>query len=70
MKTDRDTTLFVGDQLFTDIRGGNRAGIVTCLVDPLTEEDFIFTKIFRAMEGFVFAKFFRQDILKKGRYYE
>lgn len=66
----REEVCIIGDQLFTDIRGGNKAGIVTCLVDPLTEEDFIFTKIFRAMEGFVFAKFFRQDILKKGRYYE
>ena len=60
----------IGDQLFTDICGGNKAGIVTCLVDPVTEEDFIFTKILRAMEGFVFFQFANHDILKKGEYYE
>ena len=40
----------IGDQLFTDILGGNRVGITTCLVDPLTKDDFILTKIFRALE--------------------
>lgn len=40
----------IGDQLFTDILGGNRVGITTCLIDPLTKDDFILTKIFRALE--------------------
>ncbi len=66
----REEVCIIGDQLFTDICGGNLAGIVTCLVDPVTSEDFIFTKIFRAMEGFIFWKFANKDILKKGRYYE
>lgn len=28
-------TAIVGDQLFTDILGGNRSGIATCLVEPI-----------------------------------
>ena len=60
----------IGDQLFTDIYGGNKVGIMTCLVDPLTKEDFILTKIFRAMEGSMFKKMDKLEILKKGEYYE
>ena len=40
----------VGDQLFTDIKGGNRAGFLTVLVDPLEEKEFRGTKISRFFE--------------------
>lgn len=60
----------IGDQLFTDILGGNKVGIKTCLVDPLTNEDFIFTKIFRASEQIIFKRLAKKDILTKGVYYE
>ena len=35
MGTGRETTVFVGDQLFTDIYGANRTGIASCLVKPI-----------------------------------
>lgn len=60
----------IGDQLFTDILGGNKVGIQTCLVNPLTNNDFIFTKIFRATEQLVFKKLAEKNILIKGEYYE
>ena len=60
----------IGDQLFTDILGGNKAGIITCLVDPLSTKDFIFTKIFRTLEHFTFKKLEKNNILTKGVYYE
>lgn len=60
----------IGDQLFTDILGGNKVGIRTCLVDPLTKEDFILTKLFRAAEQLIFKKFSKKNILTKGVYYE
>lgn len=66
----KDEVCIVGDQLFTDIVGGNRVGIVTCLVDPLTKEDFIFTKILRMMEQFYFRRMNKRNFLKKGEYYE
>jgi HAD superfamily phosphatase (TIGR01668 family) len=40
----------VGDQLFTDILGGNRAGLVTIWVKPLSAQEFIGTKITRSLE--------------------
>ena len=35
MKTTPDTTLFVGDQLFTDVWGAKKAGIKTYLTKPI-----------------------------------
>lgn len=40
----------VGDQLFTDILGGNRLGMFTIWVKPLTAQEFIGTKITRQLE--------------------
>ncbi len=42
----------IGDQIFTDIFGGNRAGFNTILVEPLNNKDFILTKFFRMLENF------------------
>ena len=41
MGTDRQTTIFVGDQIFTDIYGANRAGIPTILVKPIHPKEEI-----------------------------
>lgn len=39
--TDIENTLFIGDQIFTDIWGANRVGIYSILVGPVdTKEDF------------------------------
>ena len=40
----------VGDQIFTDILGGNMMGFYTILVKPITKKDFIGTKVFRFLE--------------------
>ena len=69
-KYKKSEVCIIGDQLFTDILGGNRIGIKTCLVNPLTSDDFIFTKVFRATEGLFFKIFDKKNILKKGEYYE
>ena len=41
MGTSPDTTVFVGDQLFTDIWGANRAGIVSYLTMPIDPKEEI-----------------------------
>lgn len=40
----------VGDQLFTDMLGGNRLGLFTIWVQPLAPQEFIGTKITRQLE--------------------
>ncbi len=40
----------VGDQIFTDIWGGNNAGMTTILVDPIEKEPWLSFKIKRFIE--------------------
>lgn len=41
----------VGDQIFTDIIGGNRAKMFTILVDPINEKDYWYTAWKRPLEN-------------------
>ncbi len=41
----------VGDQVFTDIFGGNRAGLLTILVSPLGRREFAATRLVRVVEA-------------------
>lgn len=43
-------TCVIGDQIFTDIIGGNRCGICTMLVDPISNQEFFSTKYIRILE--------------------
>lgn len=45
-----EETAVVGDQIFTDVLGGNRLGLHTILVNPISEKEFVWTKISRFME--------------------
>jgi HAD superfamily phosphatase (TIGR01668 family) len=45
-----DQVIMIGDSVFTDIVGANRAGIWTCLVEPLSPIDFIGSKAYRLLE--------------------
>lgn len=49
-------TAVVGDQIFTDVLGGNRLGLYTILVVPVSGKEFFGTKIMRAMERFVLRR--------------
>lgn len=49
----RQDTVVIGDQVFTDILGGNRAGLYTILVDPITSREFIGTRIARWLERMI-----------------
>lgn len=56
MGVNASQTAVVGDQIFTDIWGGNRAGLYTILVEPLAWREFMGTKISRMLEYFVLRK--------------
>jgi HAD superfamily phosphatase (TIGR01668 family) len=47
--TTRETTAVIGDQLFTDVIGGNLAGATTVLVDPLVAKDLPHTVALRRL---------------------
>lgn len=63
MGTDRSSTLFVGDQIFTDVYGANRAGIRTILVKPIHPKEEIQIVLKRYLEKIVL--FFYRRSLKK-----
>ena len=46
-----EETAVIGDQLFTDIRGGNRTGLTTILVEPLDENEPITVRVKRIFEN-------------------
>ena len=53
MQTDTSNTVFVGDQLFTDVWGANRAGIRTVLVQPIDKKEEIQIVLKRYLEKIV-----------------
>ncbi|MBE6161373.1 MAG: YqeG family HAD IIIA-type phosphatase [Firmicutes bacterium] len=60
----------VGDQLLTDILGANLAGITSILVNPISDTEYVWTKFNRFFEKFIYKKFEKREILKKGKYYD
>ena len=53
MGTKRENTLFVGDQIFTDVYGANRAGIRTFLTKPIHPKEEIQIVLKRYLERIV-----------------
>lgn len=53
MKTTVETTIFVGDQLFTDVYGANRVGMRTFLVEPISPKEEIQIVLKRYLEKIV-----------------
>ncbi len=65
MNTDKDSTLFVGDQLFTDVWGAKRAGILSYLVNPIHPKEEIQIVLKRQLERVVLY-FYRRHKAGKG----
>ena len=50
----------VGDQLFTDVLGGNRCKMFTILIDPIAERDIWITRLKRPIENLLKEKYFKK----------
>ncbi len=55
MEVRPDEAALVGDQLFTDILGGNRLALHTILVRPQSRREFFLTRMVRVVERIVLA---------------
>ena len=68
---DLSEVAIVGDQLYKDILGGNKVGITTILVNPMSKDDmFLTTLIFRNLEKIKYKQLANKGILVRGKYYE
>ena len=64
MKTEKDNTLFVGDQLFTDVWGAKRTGIKSILVKPIHPKEEIQIVLKRYLEKIVLFFYKRSEMEK------
>ena len=62
MGCDRINTLFVGDQIFTDVYGANLAGIYSILVKPIHPKEEIQIVLKRYLEKIVLYFYKRRKI--------
>ncbi len=53
MHTDRSNTVNIGDQIFTDTLGANRAGIYSVLVDPVDPREVFQVRLKRIPEKLI-----------------
>lgn len=53
MGTRAEETAVIGDQIFTDVLGGNRAGLYTILVAPISRREFFGTRLMRLLERLI-----------------
>ncbi|MCK9216703.1 MAG: YqeG family HAD IIIA-type phosphatase [Firmicutes bacterium] len=56
LQTDIVNTAVIGDQIFTDILGGNRLGLFTILVNPIDTKEFFGTRLVRILERLVLKR--------------
>lgn len=61
----KETALFVGDQLFTDVWGANRSGIYSILLKPINPKEEIQIVLKRRLEAVVLY-FYKKSLKKKG----
>ena len=65
MGTTKETTLFIGDQLFTDVWGAKRSGIRSILVKPIHPKEEIQIIFKRQLEKIVLHFYYRQKSRKE-----
>ena len=65
LDTKKSETVVIGDQIFTDILGGNRLKLLTILVTPIVKKDSIGTFLHRNLEKIIISFWLRKDKIKK-----
>ena len=66
MGTDESSTIFVGDQLFTDVWGAKNANIRSFLVKPMNPQEEIQIVLKRKLEAVVLRSYLKNHVMKTG----
>lgn len=64
LKLKADEVVMIGDQLLTDVLGGNRQGIHTILVVPVASTDGFWTRFNRMIERRILSYFSKRGLLQ------
>ena len=51
----------VGDQVFTDVLGGNKVGMFTILTKPIDQRDIIITRVKRPFEKIIIKSYLKRN---------
>lgn len=62
MELKPDEASVIGDQIFTDVYGGNRAGMYTVLVKPIDRNEYFWIRFKRLAEKYVLAKYHKKRV--------
>lgn len=62
--------VIIGDNIITDILGGNKVGITTILVNPISNKEALTTHIIRKYEKIIMRKLAKRELFYRGKYYE
>ena len=54
---EKNNTALIGDQVFTDVYGGNRAGLLTFMVEPIEAKETPFFGVKRKLEKIVLKNY-------------
>lgn len=65
-----EETAVVGDQLFTDILGGNRLGLYTVLVKPVSKKEFVGTRFVRLVEKVLLYRLAKEGLVDAGGHHD
>ncbi|MGM9925504.1 MAG: YqeG family HAD IIIA-type phosphatase [Bacillus sp. (in: firmicutes)] len=60
----KEEAVVIGDQLLTDVLGGNRSGFYTILVVPVAQSDGFFTKFNRQVERRILSRFEKNGMIQ------
>lgn len=63
LETNRNETAVIGDQIFTDIFGAKRMGLFAILVEPMSKNEFLWTRIMRFLERILLKKMKKRNLL-------
>jgi uncharacterized protein len=64
MDVKKEETVVIGDQLLTDVLGGNRSGFYTILVVPVAQSDGFMTRFNRMIERRIMTWFKRKGLIQ------
>jgi len=67
---DKKEVVLIGDRLLTDIKLANNYNIMSILVDPISNHNFILVKLLKKLkEEPLYKELEKRNILIRGKYY-